>query len=178
MEPWETHPTLVHFPIAFLLGAVPVDLYAWSRGNPGGGELQPVCSRLGSPPPSWLRRRACSPSSTGPASFTDEAGRLIWWHIGAAMTQCVLLAIVVFVRWRRQPATPPAWTRIIGIVAALVLVFAGYEGGYIVYHGASGIEPQLLASELREKQIRKEHQTSQSQRPGDSSPRTTAQATR
>src|SRR5690348_16243428 len=35
MEPWEIHPALVHFPIAFLLGAVAYDLDAWRRGDPG-----------------------------------------------------------------------------------------------------------------------------------------------
>ena len=34
MEPWEYHPALVHFPIAFLIGAVLLDLYAWRRGEP------------------------------------------------------------------------------------------------------------------------------------------------
>jgi hypothetical protein len=33
MEPWEFHPALVHFPIAFLLGAVIYDLYDWWRAD-------------------------------------------------------------------------------------------------------------------------------------------------
>lgn len=31
--PWEWHPSTVHFPIAFLVGAVALDLYAWWRGR-------------------------------------------------------------------------------------------------------------------------------------------------
>lgn len=31
--PWEAHPATVHFPIAFLLGAVALDLYAWWGGR-------------------------------------------------------------------------------------------------------------------------------------------------
>jgi uncharacterized membrane protein len=33
IEPWELHPMLVHFPIAFLIGGVLLDLYAWARGS-------------------------------------------------------------------------------------------------------------------------------------------------
>lgn len=31
--PWEWHPATVHFPIAFLIGAVVLDLFAWWRGR-------------------------------------------------------------------------------------------------------------------------------------------------
>ena len=31
---WEIHPMLVHFPIAFLLAGVIVDVYGWWRGDP------------------------------------------------------------------------------------------------------------------------------------------------
>jgi hypothetical protein len=95
---------------------------------------------------------------TGPASHTEESGQLIWWHIGAAVTQFLLFTVIAIVRWRTAPAAPPTWTRIIGLVAAVVLVYAGYVGGYIVYHGASGIQSDLLAPRLYEKQLKKESQ--------------------
>lgn len=44
-EPREIHPALNHLPIAFLLGAVALDLYAWRRGQPGLVEVAlPGCS--------------------------------------------------------------------------------------------------------------------------------------
>ena len=48
--------------------------------------------------------------------------------------------------------------------SARVLLFASYEGGYIVYHGASGIEPKLLAPELREKQEKKQGRSGEQSR--------------
>ena len=62
---------------------------------------------------------------------------------------------IAIVRFRHRRDASPSWTRVAAIVAALVLVFAGYEGGYLVYHGATGIEPDVLASELRAKQEKK-----------------------
>jgi uncharacterized membrane protein len=173
LEPWEIHPALVHFPIAFLLGAVVYDLYAWWRGDPGasrmwdkleGNKLEDAWWR-GDPGASriatgllWAGVGAAGVLAffTGPASHTEESGQLIWWHIGAAVIQFLLFTVAAFVRWWAEPAAPPTWTRILGLVAAVILVYAGYVGGYIVYHGAAGIEPDLLAPQLHQKQIQKE----------------------
>ena len=156
MEPWEYHPALVHFPIAFLLGAVLLDLYAWRRGDLAPARVATGMLLVGVATAALAAAAGVLAFFTGPASHTEESGKLIWWHIGAAVTQFVLFAIVAIVRWRLQPASPPTWTRLVGLIAAVVLVFAGYEGGYIVYHGASGIEPKLLAPELRQKQEKKQ----------------------
>ena len=151
MEPWEYHPALVHFPIAFLLGAVLLALYAWRRGDLAPARVATGLLLAGVAAAALAAAAGVLAFFTGPASHTEESGQLIWWYIGAAVTQFVLFAIVALVRWRRQPASAPAWTRVLGLIAAGVLLFAGYEGGYNVYHGTSGIEPKLLAPELREK---------------------------
>lgn len=155
MELWEYHPALVHFPIAFLIGAVLLDLYAWRRGDQAPARVATGLLLAGVATAALAAAAGVLAFFTGPASHTEESGKLIWWHIGAAVTQFLLFAVVAVVRWRFQPAPPPAWTRIVGLIAAVVLLFAGYEGGYIVYHGGSGIEPKLLAPELREKQEKK-----------------------
>jgi uncharacterized membrane protein len=155
-EPWELHPTLVHFPIAFFLGAIALDLYAWYRADPERARVATGLLWAGVATAALTALAGVLAMFTGPASHTEESGDLVWWHIGAAVTQFLLFTLVAFVRWRAQPAAPPAWTRLAGLVAAAVLVFAGYLGGYIVYHGAAGIEPGLLAPELRSKQEHKQ----------------------
>jgi uncharacterized membrane protein len=167
VEPWEYHPALVHFPIAFLLGAVLLDLYAWRRGDLASARVATGLLLSGVATAALAAAAGVLAFFTGPASHTEESGQLIWWHIGAAVTQFVLFALVALVRWRRQPAPPPTWTRVLGLIAAGVLLFAGYEGGYIVYHGGSGIEPKLLAPELREKQEKKQGSTGGQSRSGE-----------
>jgi uncharacterized membrane protein len=160
VEAWEFHPALVHFPIAFLIGGVMLDLYAWRRGDSAPARVATGLLLAGVATAALAALAGLLAFFTGPASFTEESGKLIWWHIGAALTQFVLFAVVAVVRWRREPAPPPAWTRVLGLIAAGVLLFAGYEGGYIVYHGGTGIEPKLLAPELHQKQEQKQKQGS------------------
>lgn len=155
MELWEFHPTLIHFPIAFLIAAVCYDLYLWARGDHGPSTTVTWLYSAGVLTAAVAAAAGALAFFTAPASYTDEAAEIIWWHIGGAVTQFVLFAIVAIARYRHRRDASPSWTRVVGFVAALVLVFAGYEGGYIVYHGATGIEPDVLASDLRAKQENK-----------------------
>lgn len=155
MELWEYHPALVHFPIAFLIGAVCYDFYLWSLGEHGPSSIANGLYIAGVLTAAVAAAAGLLAFYTGPASYTDEAAQIIWWHIGAAVTQFVLFAIIAIARFRHRRDASPNWTRMVGLVAALVLIFAGYEGGYLVYHGATGIEPNLLARDLRAKQEQK-----------------------
>jgi uncharacterized membrane protein len=152
VEFWEYHPALVHFPIAFLIGAVLLDLFAWGRRNPGLAKVVTGLLLTGVLTGALAAAAGVVAFFTGPASHTEESGQIIWWHIGAAAIQLILFALVAGVRFRLEPEPPPTWSRILGLLAAVALLIAGYEGGYIVYHGASGIEPALLAPELKQKQ--------------------------
>ena len=151
MELWEIHPAIVHFPIAFLIGAVCYDLYLWSRGQHGPSSMVNGLYITGVVTAALAAGAGLLAFYTGPASYTDESATIIWWHIGAAVTQFVLFAVIAIVRFRHRLDASPTWTRMVGLVAALVLIFAGYEGGYMVYHGATGIEPGLLSLDLRAK---------------------------
>ena len=162
MELWEFHPTLIHFPIAFLIAAVCYDFYLWSRGDHGPSAAVNGLYITGVLTAAVAAAAGALAFFTAPASYTDEAADMIWWHIGGAVTQFVLFAIVAIVRYRHRRDDSPSWTRVVSLVAALVLVFAGYEGGYIVYHGATGIEPNVLARDLRAK---KEQNTETAARP-------------
>lgn len=155
MELWEFHPTLIHFPIAFLIAAVFCDTYLWARGDHGPSTIVNWLYITGVLTAALAAAAGLLAFFTAPASYTDEAAGMIWWHIGAAVAQFVLFAIVAIVRFRHRREYSPSWTRVVGLVAALLLVFAGYEGGYLVYHGATGIEPDVLASDLRAKQEKK-----------------------
>jgi uncharacterized membrane protein len=166
MEPWEFHPTLIHFPIAFLIAAVGYDLYLWARGNDGPSATVNWLYFAGVLTAAVAAAAGAVAFFTAPASYTEEAAGLIWWHIGGALTQFVLFAIVAIARYRRRYDASPSWTRVVAVIAALVLVFAGYEGGYIVYHGATGIEPNVLARDLRAKQEKKAAMTA-NERAGD-----------
>lgn len=152
MELWEIHPMLIHFPIAFLIAAVCYDFYLWSRGDHGPSPAVNGLYITGVLTAALAAAAGALAFFTAPASYTDEAARIVWWHIGAAVTQFVLFAVIALVRYRHRRDDSPSWTRVVGLVAALVLVFAGYEGGYMVYHGATGIEPNVLARDLRAKQ--------------------------
>src|SRR5438552_15007653 len=79
-EPWEVHPALNHLPIAFLFGAVALDLYAWWRGRP---VLGPVVTGL------LIAGMITGviTALTGLLAFftvpghTEEAHELMYWHI-------------------------------------------------------------------------------------------------
>jgi uncharacterized membrane protein len=149
MPPWEIHPALVHFPIAFFLGGVALDLYAW-----------------------WLRRDDLRRIGTGllaagvvMAVPTALAGLLAFftvpahaaavhdtmlWHLGLEVAAVALFTAVVIIRWRDGPALPGPAARGLGLLAAAILLGASYLGGYLTYHGGVGVDPQLLAPEIRE----------------------------
>jgi len=149
MELWEIHPALVHFPIAFFFGGVLLDLYAWWRredlARPATGLLL-----AGVVTGALTALAGVLAFYTVPSTHTEEAHRLVLWHIGLAVTMFVLFTLAAIVRWRRQPASPSAPTRVLGLIAAVVLLAASALGGRIVYHGGMGIEPAIMASHLRE----------------------------
>jgi uncharacterized membrane protein len=164
MEIWEIHPALVHFPIAFFFGGVLLGLYAWRRRE----DLARIATGLllaGVVTGALTALAGVLAFYTVPSSHTEEAHRLILWHIGLAVTQFVLFTVAAIVRWRRQPATPSSLTRMLGLIAAVILLAASALGGRTVYHGGMGIEPGIMASHLREHS----HGGGQTHQGGDSS---------
>lgn len=144
--PWEWHPATVHFPIAFLLGAVALDLYAWWRAR---ADLVRAATGLMA---AGVLVGLVS-ATTGVVAFftvpahTDEAHTLMYWHLGLNAAALVLFGAVVLLR--RRPEPPGAGARVAGLVAAAVLAAGGFLGGRIVYRGGAGVNPAILAPELR-----------------------------
>lgn len=145
--PWEWHPAVVHFPIAFLLGAVVLDLYAWGRGR---ADLARAAS--------WLMAAGAAIGAvavaTGAVAFftvpahTEAAHRLMYWHLGLMGAAVVGFAAVLDARARA--GRPGTAARIAGLVAAGVLIIGAYLGGTIVYRGGAGIDPKILSPEVLE----------------------------
>jgi uncharacterized membrane protein len=149
MEPWEIHPALVHFPIALLLGAVAVDIYARARHSVGAGQVAAGLLIAGVLTGLVTGLAGLLAFYTVPSAHTEAAHDRVIWHLGLALASVVLFAGVAWLRWRGRRDLPSAGTLVAGLVAAVLLGVAGYLGGQIVYHGGMGIEPQILSGDLK-----------------------------
>jgi uncharacterized membrane protein len=147
-SPWELHPALVHFPIAFFAAAVLLDVYAaWRRKRE---LLRPVAGLLAAGALTGLAAAAAGFIAylTVPA-LTDEARALLLWHFGLNAAALALLSVIAMTRWRYRDLTPSPDLRVLTALAVLAVLVAAYLGGRIVYRGGAGIDPQVLAPELR-----------------------------
>ncbi|MBX9582967.1 MAG: DUF2231 domain-containing protein [Gemmataceae bacterium] len=144
--PWEWHPATVHFPLAFLLGAVALDLYARWVERPGLARVATGMMTAGV-------ALGLVAATTGAVAFftvpahTDEAHRLMYWHLGLNAAALALFAAVVIARWRVRE--PGAGVRVAGLLAAGLLGVGGFLGGRIVYRGGAGVDPAILSPDLR-----------------------------
>ena len=149
LEPWEIHPTLVHFPIAFLLGAVVLDIYAWLRGRPPARVVRGLLL-VGVLTGLLTAAAGLLAFFTLPGTHTEQAHDLMYWHLGVQAAALVLFAIA-WGFWRNADGTsPPAGARLVALLGADLLLVGSALGGYIVYHGGAGIESKLMAPQLHE----------------------------
>ncbi len=163
LTPWEIHPILVHFPIAFLLGAVALSLYAWWRGQVG---LEQVATGLliaGIVVGVLTALAGFLAFFTLPETHTEAAHQLMYWHLALQAASLVLFGWVAWLRWRAWGLPSNIGMQVIGWAATGVLVIGSALGGYIVYHGGAGINAKLIRPGLREEQHndREHHNLSQ-----------------
>ena len=144
IEPWEIHPALNHFPIAFLVAGVVLDLYAWRRERPN---LAQVASGLliAGLLTGVLTALAGLLAFFTVSGHTEEAHRLMYWHLGIQAAALALFAWPTWRRWRNWPARPGQTDRLVACLAAVLLLIGSGIGGYLVYHGGAGVKPELLA---------------------------------
>jgi uncharacterized membrane protein len=144
MHPWEIHPALIHFPIAFLLGGLLVDLIA--RIRPRESLTRIASGLLVAGVISGILAAAAGAISyyTVPA-HTEAAHEQMDAHLVLASLALGLFGLVAIARWRRrtQPASLVALSG--GLMGSALLISAALLGGKTVYQGGAGVDPQILA---------------------------------
>jgi uncharacterized membrane protein len=150
LTPWEVHPILVHFPIAFLLGAVLLSAYASRQARL---DLEKVATGL-------FIAGTCTGLLAGaagllaffavPETHTELAHRLMYWHLGLMVGSLLLFIAVAWVRWRNWNMLPGAGTQLLMWLATAVFVVGAAFGGHLVYHGGTGIAAELMKPGLHE----------------------------
>src|SRR5262249_6476624 len=115
MHPWELHPALMHFPIAFLLGGLLIDLVA--RIRPRDLLIAGVVSGV-------VAAAAGAISYFTVPAHTEAAHEQMDAHFALASAALVLFALVALARWRQrtQPASAVALSG--GVMASALLIGA------------------------------------------------------
>ena len=146
MRVWELHPAVVHFPIAFLLGGVVLDLFGLHSEAAVAAATYLLLAGLATA--AVVAATGVVAYYTVPGNHTEQAHQRIYRHIGAMVAAFVMFGVVCLVRWQHPSVVSPA-IRGVGIAAAAILLFGGYVGGKLVYQGGLGIEPTTLKPDLR-----------------------------
>src|SRR5262245_13571120 len=144
MRPWELHPALIHFPIAFLLAGLLTDLAGRFRRS----ELltRAASGLLLAGVLSGIAAAAAGVVSyfTVPA-HTEASHEQMETHLVLGGAAVAPFALVASARWRRrrQPASAAVLSG--EILGSALLVTAAFLGGKVVYHGGAGVDPRILA---------------------------------
>ena len=147
-KPWELHPMLVHFPIAFLLGGVV--LLLWASWRPSEMRHRAAAGLLlAGMILGWLAAAAGGLAYFTVPPHTEEGHYLMYWHLGLGIAMLLVFTWLAVVRWRRRMERATGIQLVAAIAGALLLTITGYLGGSIVYHHGAGVSPEILAPEIR-----------------------------
>jgi uncharacterized membrane protein len=146
MNPWELHPALVHFPLAFLLSTTALDVaaYVQERKDPGRLATRLLLIRLSL----WLLVAgllvALPTALAGVLAYltvpshSEEAQARIGVHALLNASSVILYTVLLIRRWNR-PAERASRTDIgLSLAGALLLTAGGTLGGYLVYRDGVG----------------------------------------
>jgi len=144
---WEFHPMLVHFPIAFLTAGVAIEVFALRRSNDTlrRAAIWLLLAGVGS---GWLAAAAGGLAYFTVPAHTEKGHELMYWHLGLGLTMLAIFTWVSISRWRTSIATRPQL--IVELIGIVLLVFTGHLGSSIVYRHGAGVDPRILAPEIRE----------------------------
>jgi uncharacterized membrane protein len=142
-RPWEIHPSLVHFPIALLVAAVALDLYALVGGSVSFFRYATGLLVAGALTMVVAGAAGLLAFYTVPA-HTEEDHALMLWHLGLNLVGLVLWSGLAFLRWRGRAALPERSIVAVGVLVLAMTLFASYLGGDLVYRHGVGVEPRAL----------------------------------
>lgn len=149
LRPWELHPMLVAFPIAFLIGGVVVDLWAMVHARPDRRRAATTLMTAGF----WTGLVAAAAGGlayfTVPA-HTEAAHSLMLWHLGTAAMGLLLFGWSVWARRRSGTVVPGPAHTVVPCIAVILMIIAGKLGGHAVFRGGAGVDPAILAPEVRQ----------------------------
>lgn len=134
------HPLLVHFPVAALIGLVPVDLAYYFVGDPfwaRAGLWLAGVGALGG----WVA------SSVGLIDLLTVAHirRLInsWCHALVAVMMLSLASLNWMLRFNESEELIIPWGLFLSLLTAGMIALAGLLGGRLVYEHAVGVDTEL-----------------------------------
>ncbi len=138
MHPWEWHPALVHFPIAFLVGGLALDAAALLRRRESW--LRPAAGLLvWGVVTGWAAAVAGIVAWFSAPHQPDMHAFLTWHPIVAALSMIVFTGLAAH-RWRRRTAFARPSAEGVGALALLLILIAGYLGSHLVYRGGTGVD--------------------------------------
>ena len=135
------HPTLVPFPIAFLVATLFCDLAFWLTGKTGW-----TIAAM------WLLGAAIVMAAlaalAGLTDFLSEARiralNAARFHLAGNVLVVVLSLINFYLRYQQGAATAALpWGLAISVVVVLLLLFTGWQGGEMVYRHRVGVADEV-----------------------------------
>lgn len=137
MKLWEVHPAIVHFPIAFLLAAVAVDL--WSVRRPREVLVRSAAGLYVAGVLSGILAAVAGVAAWLTAPHDASVHTAMIWHPVFAASSLALFTLVARWRWKGRTRPPAPLERAAAVAAAGLLLVAASLGGHLVFRGGAGV---------------------------------------